>query len=257
MTATRRLPDLRAIGFREPFGWLAGGWCDLWSAPLPCLAYGLVVSSLLAALCYVLFVSNVAFWAVFLVFGFVFVAPILAMGIYEAGRRLEIGARPRIGSMVLVKRALRQDSFFLGLALFVVLSIWLQVAQVVYGLSTFELHDTVEAFVRFALETESGRRMVLLGGAIGGVMAFVAYTLVVITAPMLLDPDNDVFSAVVTSVRAVLRNPGPMILWAFILASLALAATATAFVGMVIVLPWLGLASWRAYRGLVVSEAFG
>lgn len=252
MSATRRLPDVRIIGFGEPFGWLAGGWRDLWRAPGPCLIYGLGVSALMAALSYGLYASHVAFWAVFLAFGFVFVAPVLAMGLYEAGRRLEAGLTPRLGSMILVRKALRQDSFFLGLALFIVLSIWLQIAQVVYGLSTFQLHDTVEAFVRFAIGTDDGRRMMLFGGAIGGVMALVAYTLVVITAPMLLDPENDVFIATVTSVRAVLSNPGPMLLWALIVATLVLAAAATAFLAMVVVLPWLGLASWRAYRGLVV-----
>lgn len=224
-------------------------------APAPCLAYGLGISILLAAVSYALYASHLAFGAVFMVLGLVLVAPILAMGPYEAGRRLEAGERPRLGQMVLVRSALRQDAFFLGLALFLVFSVWLQAAQIVYGLSTYQLHDTLAEFARFAVDTGEGRRMLLVGGAVGGAIAFFAYALVVVSAPMLLGPPFDVFMATATSVRTVVRNPAPMLLWAAIIAVLVLAAAASGFVLMIVVLPWLGLASWRAYRTLVVTDA--
>lgn len=252
---SERLPDVNDIDWRAPFAWLAGGWADLWKAPAPCLTYGLGIAGLLAGVSFALYASNLAFWVVIMSLGLVLVAPILAMGPYEAGRRLEHGERPKLRQMVLVRSALRQDAFFLGLALFLVFSVWLQAAQIVYGLSTYQLHDTMAEFVRFAITTEAGNRMLVVGGAVGGVIAFLAYALVVVSAPMLLERRFDVFMATVTSVRTVARNPGPMLLWAAIIAALVLASATTGFVLMIVVLPWLGLASWRAYRGLVVLPA--
>ncbi|WP_337185465.1 DUF2189 domain-containing protein [Phenylobacterium sp.] len=254
MSTPWRLPDVADVGFDAPFRWLAGGWADLWRTPGPCLAYGFGVSALLAAAAWGLYASSLAFWAVIAALGLVLVAPILAMGPYEAGRRIEAGEPVRLGRIVLVRTALRPDVFLLGVALFLIFSIWLQAAQIVYGLSTYQLHDTLPEFLAFALGTGEGRRMLVAGGLAGGVIAFAAYTLVVVSAPMLLDPRYDVFMASVTSVRTVLRNPGPMMLWAFVVAALVLGSVATGFVAMIVVLPWLGLASRRAFRALVVPH---
>jgi uncharacterized membrane protein len=74
---------------------------------------------------------------------------------------------------------------------------------------------------------------------------------VVIAAPMLLDLRANVWGAVATSFLAVANNPGPMLLWAILIVVLLLVSAATAFLGLIVVFPWLGLASWRAYRALV------
>ncbi|MDO9222680.1 MAG: DUF2189 domain-containing protein, partial [Caulobacter sp.] len=117
MGASTGLPDINAIGPGAPFRWLAGGWADLWRAPGPLLTYGLAVTALSIALCYGLYVTNGAYWVLALSLGFVIVAPILAMGPYEAGRRLEAGERVRLGQILLVRSAVRQDLAYLSLAL--------------------------------------------------------------------------------------------------------------------------------------------
>jgi uncharacterized membrane protein len=254
MSAPGRLPDVNRVGYGAPLRWLGGGWADLWKAPGPCLVYGAFIAALLSLVTYALYASGLAFQVVILTLGLVLIAPILAMGPYEAGRRLEAGQRPRLAQIFVVRSALRQDAFFLGLAMFLVFSFWIQAAQIVYGLSTYQLHATLPEFLDFAFKTEDGRRMLAIGGVIGGAIAFVAYTLVVVSAPMLLERRFDVFMATVTSVRVVTQNPGPMLLWAAIVASLVLASAATGFLALVVVFPWLGLASWRAYRGLVAVE---
>jgi uncharacterized membrane protein len=255
MSAPWRLPDVNDVGYSAPFRWLGGGWADLWKAPIPCLTYGLLIATLLGSLAYGLYASGLAFWLVIVSLGLVLVAPILAMGPYEAGRRLEAGQRPRLSQILVVRSALRQDAAYLGLALFLIFSIWIQAAQVVYGLSTYQVHETVQEFLRFVLTTNDGRRMLVVGGIVGGVIAFAAYTLVVVSAPMLLERRFDVFMATATSVRIVLRNLGPMLLWAVIVAAMVLASAATGFAALVVVFPWLGLASWRAYRELVAAGA--
>lgn len=245
------LPKVREIGFAAPFGWLAGAWRDLRQAPLPCLAYGLAMALASAALVALLVVTNGSFVALALTCGFVFAGPMLAMGLYEAGRMLERGERPTLARMAFVKRAFSSDVAYLGLFLTLIYLMWGRIAQLVYGLSTWKLHDTVEKFVTFALTTGEGHSMLMTGSLVGGVIAFFVYMSVVIAAPMLLDRRTNVFAATVTSFTAVAANPGPMLLWAAIIVALLILSAATAFVGLIVVFPLLGLASWRAYRALV------
>lgn len=245
------LPAVAAIGADAPFRWLGEAWSDLWRAPLPCLAYGLALSLFSLSLTSWVYAHGASHWVFALTCGFVFVAPVLAMGLYEAGRRLEAGENPTLPGMVLVRAALRRDLAYLGLALLLIFLTWGGIAQVVYGLSTSTIHRNLPDLIAFATGTFEGLRMMVVGSAIGGAIAFFAYCLVVVAAPMLLNPRNDVFVAVVTSVRTVNANFWPMVLWALILAGLTLSTAATGFLGLTVVFPWLGLASWRAYRDLV------
>jgi uncharacterized membrane protein len=247
------LPGVNTIGMGAPFRWLAGGWSDMGRALVPCLAYGLAVALLSFWLSSALIASNAAFWALALSCGFVFIAPMLAMGLYEAGRALEQGERPTLAQMMFVRGALRQDVAYLGLALLLIYLLWGRLAQIVYGLSTYRLHRTVDEFVTFAVGTSEGHSMLISGTIVGGVIAFFTFCLIVVSAPMLLDQRVNVFGATVTSFRAVSKNFAPMLLWAAIITSFMIASAATGFLALVIVFPWLGLASWRAYRDLVAA----
>lgn len=254
MDTTLGLPAIRTIGLLAPFGWLAGGARDLMKAPGPLLLYGLVVAAASFALCYGVYATNGAFWVLALTAGFVIIAPILAMGPYEAGRRLELGERPGLGQILFVRSAFRQDVAYLSLLLVLIYFLWGRVAQIVYGLSTFHVHRDVESLVAFAIGSREGHGMLMIGGLTGGALAFVAYALVVVSAPMLLNPNANVFAAVATSVRAVNANFFPLLLWAVIITVLLLLSAATGFLALVVVFPWLGLASRRAYRALVDDQ---
>lgn len=250
MATTLGLPAIRTISLAAPFGWLADGWRDLLKAPGPLLLYGLVVAVASFALCYGVYVTNGTFWVLTLTIGFVIIAPILAMGPYEAGRRIERGERPTLGQVFFVRSAFRQDVAYLSLLLVLLYFLWSRVAQIVYGLSTYQIHRDMDSLVAFAVGTSEGRAMLLTGTAIGGVIAFVTYALVVVSAPMLLKPESNVFAAVATSVRAVNANFFPLLLWAVIITLFLLFSAATGFLALVVIFPWLGLSSWRAYRSL-------
>lgn len=245
------LPAVSTVDMGAPFRWLLGGWRDLWKAPGPCLAYGLIVALLSFGLCYALIAADAAFWVLSLTVGFVFVAPMLAMGLYEAGRMIEHGETPTLRRILFVRSALRQDVAYLGLALVLIYLFWGRIAQIVYGLSTYHLHRTVGDFVAFAVGTPDGQNMLITGSIVGGIIAFFTYCMVVVSAPMLLDQRTGVFAAIATSVTAVVENFWPMVLWAAIIVILTLFAVVTGFVAFIVVFPWLGLASWRAYRELV------
>lgn len=252
---SNHVPSIRKVGGLAPFRWLAGAWHDMRRAPVSLLVYGLVVAALSFALCAMLIVFNAAFWVLVLTSGFVFIAPMLAMGIYEAGRLIELGEQPTLRKIAIVRSALRQDVAYLGTALLFIYLFWGRIAQVVYGLSTYRLHHTVSEFVDFAIGTDEGHAMLLSGSLIGGVIAFFTYSLVVVSAPMLLDHRTTMFAAVFTSVRVINKNFIAMMTWALLIVALVLASAATGFLALTVVFPWLGLASWRAYRDLVSDPA--
>ena len=245
------LPPIRRIGLGAPFRWLTGAWGDMRKAWIPCLVYGGVLASISFLTGLALVLTDASFLALVLTCGFVFIAPMLGMGLYEAGRLIEAGETPTLPKMAFVQRAFSQDVAYLGLFLLLIYLLWGRIAQLVYGLSTWHLHDSVSKFVTFALTTGEGHTMLMTGSLIGGVIAFFTYMIVVVAAPMLLDRQTNVFAATVTSFTAVAANPVPMALWAVLIVLLLLASAATAFALLVIVFPLLGLASWRAYRDLV------
>lgn len=255
MEPAGRLPSVNTISIWAPFRWLGGAWGDMGKALAPCLVYGLAMAIVSVWFCYALYTYNAAFWVLALTLGFVFVAPMLAMGLYEAGRVIEQGGKPTLGGMLFVRSAVRQDTAYLGLALLLIYLLWGRIAQIVYGLSTFTLHRSVKDFLTFAVGSPEGHNMLTAGTLIGGAIAFLTYSLVVVAAPMLLDSRANVFAAAATSVRSVTLNFRPMLVWAALIVVLLLLSAATGFVGMIVIFPWLGLASWRAYRELVVEAA--
>ena len=104
-----RMPPNVRIGMKAPFRWLGEAWRDLWRAPAPFLFYGAIITIISVLLSWWLYVSNLNFWVLVLTAGYVFVAPILAMGCYEGGHILEQGQRPALRRLLLVRAAFRQD----------------------------------------------------------------------------------------------------------------------------------------------------
>ncbi len=255
MTTTGGLPDVRVVGLGSPFRWLGGGLADIGRVPVVALSYGLVAALLSFGLCWAIYVTNAAFWTLALSGGFVLVTPMLAMGMYECGRLIEAGQRPRLGRIFLVAGAMRQDIAYLGVALSVIYMLWGQAAQIVYGLSTFQVHRTWADFIAFAIDSAEGHTMLFTGCLVGGAIALLTYCLVVVSAPMLLDRRANVFAAIATSFRCVNANFGPLLLWAAIIAVLVAASAATGFLALTVIFPWLGFASWRAYRDLVDEDS--
>lgn len=245
------------IGMETPFRWLGGAWNDLWRAPLPFLAHGFAVAVISFMLSWAIYVTNAAFWVLVLTIGYVFVAPILAMGPYEGGRSLDCGKTPTLAQISWVRSAFRQDVAYLGLALLMIYSIWTGFAQIVYGASTYRLYKTVPEFVAFAVGTPDGHNMLAVGSLIGGIMAYFTFAFVVVSAPMLLDPKANVAAATAASFKAVTNNLLPMTLWAAIIGIFVFIAAASGFLLLTVIFPWLGLASWRAYRDLVPQDATG
>ncbi len=248
---TVSLPAVATISIGAPFKWLAGAWQDYLKAPVPFMLYGIILSAVSAMIAWALVFSGAFAWVFVLSGGFFLIAPILAMGLYEGGRMIEQGQTPGLTDVVLVREAVRLDLAYLGLALFLVYLFWTRIAQIVYALSTPFMHKTPADFLSFMFTTQDGLSMALTGTLIGGAIAFLAFSMVVISAPMLLSAKTDVFIATITSVRCVTKNFLPMLVWGLLIVLLTAIGLATAFFGLILVYPLIGLASWRAYRELV------
>ena|SRR5919106_2156866 len=99
--------------------------------------------------------------------------------------------------------------------------------------------------------TSAGWRMILLGVGVGFLFALLVLAISVVSFPLLLERDVGLDLAVWTSIRAVAANPGPLLLWGFIVAAGLLIGSIPAFLGLIIVMPVLGHATWHLYRKVV------
>jgi len=249
--AITRLPDINNIALMAPLSWLAAGWRDFSRAPLSCVLYGVILASISGGIFLALYRTNSASWFFVLLGGFLIVGPMLGMGLYEAARQISQGLKPSFMGMLWVRTAMRRDQLLLGFLLVFLYFLWTRIAQVIYALATPRLFREPAEFLDFMMYDPNGQAMALAGLLTGGFVAFCNYSLTVIAAPMLLDRRFDVFMALATSVRAVNRNFFPMLFWAILITGLTVVGIATAFIGLIIVFPVIGLASWHAYTALV------
>ena len=255
MSETTHLPDVKHVHFSAPFAWLLMGWRDMRKAPALFGAYGVMLALMSVFVASSLYLTGRFEW--FLVFagGFMIITPIIAAGLYRGAQILETGGHPKLGDVLGPFRRARSDQIMLGVALLFLFGLWAEVAYLIYGLSSSAVHRSIFDFLAFMLTTSSGLQMAMVGTLVGGAIAFIAYAIVVVSAPMLLLKESDFFIALITSVRTVLTNFPAMLLWAFLIVFLTMLGIATGFLGLIIVFPWIGLSSWHAYRSLVVPTA--
>jgi len=246
---------LRAPTMDDPWKWLAAGWEDLWRTPQLSLGYGAAFVALGLAI-------TAGFWAIdlesivpALAAGFTLLGPVLAIGLYEMSRRYEAGEPVSVRAVVAVPLPSAPQMAFLAYALMFLYLVWMRLATLTYALFTYADYTPLADFVQFALTTEAGLTMLVVGTAIGGALALVAYAISVVSVPILLRHDVDVLTAMWISVRTVMQHPGPMLLWAWLIAVLIAVGFATLFVGLIVVFPLVGHATWHAYRTIVAGEA--
>lgn len=242
------LPAVRRVGPERPLSWLAAGWRDMASNPLPALAYGLLFSLggdfiLLAGLQHpLLFVGAIS--------GFLLIAPLLAAGLYELSRQYAAGGDPGfIGSLAGLRRSATSLAAF-GLVLAAIILLWDRISTFAFAVVGGS-EQGVGPFVSRLITEGQHRAFVAAWFVLGAVLAIFTFAISVVSVPMLLDRDSGFLDAILTSLRTFSLNLEAMVLWGAIIGALTLLGFATLLFGLVFIMPILGHASWHAYRELV------
>lgn len=245
----RNLPG--DIGFR----WLRAGWGDMMAQPVTSLAYGIgifLISAVLVGLLgyfgrdYILFPALA---------GFMIIAPVLAIGLYEKSRSREEGRTVTLARMVFIKARAGAQVYFTGLLLCLLMLLWMRAAVIIYalffGIRPFPGLDHI---VGLLLRDPMGWAMLFVGTVVGGLFAAFAFSVSVFSIPMLLERRVDALTAMATSMALVWNNLVPMIVWGGLVLSLFVVSVATGLLGLIVIYPWLGHATWHAYRTVTPAE---
>lgn len=250
-------PAIERVPLDAPWGWLAAGWRDLWTAPSIGLTYGAIFAGLSFTLTYGLMITGYESLVLALAGGFLLIGPVAAIGLYEASRRLEAGesVNPRV-ILAACLRSPGQLAIFGGI-LALVYVLWLQIAFLLF--MVFMGGKDVPAasqFVPTLLFTSHGLSLLVVGTLVGAALAFTVFAISAITPPLLMTRRTDAIGAIRTSIGAVKVNPKPMLLWAGLIAGFMALGIATIYVGLIVLFPLIGHATWHAYRELVPEPVY-
>jgi uncharacterized membrane protein len=241
--------EVIAMSWSAPHGWLLLGWRDLAAHPGISLFYGL------------------SFWCMALILGAVFrsspeytmtiasgcllVGPFLAMGLYEVSRRRELGLVPGFASsMTCWKSHLRSMGLLVGV-LIVLELLWGRASLVVIAVF-FNTGMPSSVGVVQAVFSPDNWEFVLAYTLVGGTFAALVFAITVVSIPMILDRDTDAITAAIGSIEVVVTQPGVMLLWGALIVALVTGALLLPWaLGLLLVGPLLGHATWHAYRGSV------
>jgi uncharacterized membrane protein len=229
--------ECRELSWRAPFVWLAAGWRDFQRVPRIALSYGLIIFAVSWG------VSLFAWWLgkfallASLLSGFIFIAPLLAIGLHSVSKDLDNGRKPsfRRSFAHMVKDS--GQIVVYALVLMVILFVWSRSGMMLYAF----------------FPVEEGNRQVLLeflavGSLIGTGFAALVFASAAFSLPMIVDKESDMVTALISSVNAVLRNKPAMLVWSLCIVLLTAAGFATGYLGFIVIMPWLAFSAWHAYR---------
>lgn len=250
-------PAVRQITVADIGAALREGWRDFWEKPSHLAFLGLIYPAAAAAIA--VWSSGINAWPLLFptISGLALVGPLVALPLYETSRRRELGLETSWQSTLQVFRSPAMPSIIaIGAMLLFIFTVWLLTAQYLYE-SLFGPGSpaSLAAFAGEVLGTPQGQALMLWGTLIGLGFALLVLACAAISIPLLLDRDVGAAVAVQTSVRAAIRNPLVIALWGLTVAALLAVGLLSLLVGLAIIVPVLGHATWHLYRRLVPDDS--
>ena len=246
-----------------PWRWLRLAVQDLRRAPALSLIWGLIITGIslvVSALAYQL--GRFALLAV-LLSGFVYVAPLLGVGLYAVSRALARQEPASFGlSIAAIERVLGQSAIFAICSTIVVL-VWSRTGMMVtafFPATELEQAQFFQALWQGEVHMQgAGSRFLhflMLGSALGSIFALLCFAMTAVSLPMLVDKKVDMVTALLSSIHAVLRNKLVMLQWAAIIVVLIALGVASAYLGFILIMPLLGYGAWHAYQEALDTSAW-
>ncbi|MBP7001904.1 DUF2189 domain-containing protein [Amaricoccus sp.] len=248
------VPRVRRIDYEDLRDCLRLGWQDFLACRSDVAALCLLYPIIGIAMAYVALKGELLPLAFPIVSGFALVGPAAAVGLYEMSRLRERGQEPSWADAFAVAGSPSFGAIFaLAVMLGVTFLVWLLVANGIYVITLGpDAPVSLGSFLTEALTTPAGWAMTIVGIAVGGLFATLVLATSVVSFPLLIDRHVGLPVAVVTSIRVAEENPGPIAVWGLIVAVLLALGSLPAFLGLLVVLPVLGHATWHLYRRAVV-----
>lgn len=244
---------VNAISFKDLTKVLKLGFNDFISNPL----YGLFFAGIyvLGGLLLVstFFLLNIQ-WAIYpLAIGFALIGPFIASGLYEISRRNEKSLPIAWGSVLgVIWDQKNRELGWMAFVMLFVFWVWMYQARTIFVIFFgFGGFATLQGFMNTVFTTSDGLYFLAVGHLVGAVIAFVMFSVTVISCPMLLDRDVDFVTAILTSIKTIVKSPLPLIFWGGFVISVVLLSMLPAFFGLFITLPILGHSTWHLYRSAV------
>lgn len=243
------LPQIKQVEASRPLRWLSMGWSDMRANLGVSLAYGLffaVVGYLILS-----FASDKPYLFVAAISGFFLIGPLAAAGLYEISRCHERGSPASFSSSLSGLRKHGDGLVYFGLFLAICLIGWERTSAIMFALFYPGNIPEMSNFISQIFLSGEYTHFVVAYLVVGGALAAVVFALSVVSIPMMMDRETDNITAAMTSLRVVGANLGAMAVWAALIVTLIGIGFATMMIGMVVLLPLLGHATWHAYRDLV------
>jgi uncharacterized membrane protein len=253
VSATRHDPIVRRIELADLWEALTKGAADFWAMPTHLIFLGLIYPIVGLILARLVFGYDVLPLLFPLMAGFALIGPFAALGLYELSRRREAGLDISWKHAFSVFRSPSLPAITaLGLLLLLIFFVWIYTANAIYvNAFGYAPAASVPDFLDRVLNTPAGWRLIVIGNGVGFLFALLALTISIVSFPLLLDRPVSPIVAILTSARAVATNPVPMAAWGLIVAVLLMIGSLPFFIGLAIVVPILGHATWHLYRKLV------
>ncbi len=253
--AAATMPEVNAVTVADIRASLAEGLSDFARAP----AFGLFFGGIFALGGILIALALTAWEVPWLIYpfaiGFPLLGPFAAAGLYEVSHRLETG-RPLLWGQVLTAVWAQKSRELSWMAFVMLFFFWIWMYQVrlwialILGRMSF---STLDRFLTVVFTTPQGWIFLVIGHLVGAALSLVLFSITVISIPLLMQRDVDFVTAMITSVKAVLASPLVMLGWGVIVTLAVIVACVPFFLGLLVVLPVLGHATWHLYRRAVAA----